>query len=69
VIDFVGIFERLEAALAFDSDVVASVITNLDVLKSLFAKMLAEQGRRLQTALYKVLRPLVENTNDRRCEL
>ena len=32
VLDFVGIFEKLEKALAFDSDVVASVIQNLDVL-------------------------------------
>jgi type I restriction enzyme, R subunit len=44
VVDFVGIFERLEAALAFDSDVVASVIQNLDVLKNLLATMLREQG-------------------------
>jgi type I restriction enzyme R subunit len=44
VVDFVGIFERLEAALAFDSDVVASVIQNLDVLKNLFATTLREQG-------------------------
>src|SRR5437868_11867889 len=31
VLDFVGIFEKLESALAFDSDVVASVIKNIDV--------------------------------------
>ena len=37
VLDFVGIFENLEKALAFDSDVVGSVIKNLDVLKALFA--------------------------------
>jgi type I restriction enzyme R subunit len=36
VLDFVGIFERLERALAFDSDIVASVIQNLDTLKRLF---------------------------------
>src|SRR5204863_767239 len=33
VLDFVGIFETLENALAFDSDVVESVIQNIDVLK------------------------------------
>jgi len=44
VMDFVGVFERLEKALAFDSDVVASVIQNLDVLRDLFAKMMAEEG-------------------------
>lgn len=44
VLDFVGIFERLEKALAFDSDEVASVIQNIDVLKNLFLTMLAEQA-------------------------
>lgn len=44
VLDFVGIFERLEKALAFDSDTVASVIQNIDVLKTLFATLLREQG-------------------------
>ncbi|MGI4791651.1 MAG: type I restriction endonuclease subunit R, partial [Janthinobacterium lividum] len=44
VLDFVGIFERLEKALAFDSDIVASVIQNIDVLKTLFQTMLKEQG-------------------------
>ena len=42
VVDFVGIFERLEKALAFDSDVVASVIQNLDVLKERFARLMRE---------------------------
>lgn len=42
VLDFVGIFEKLEKALAFDSDVVASVIQNVDVLKNLFATMMNE---------------------------
>jgi type I restriction enzyme R subunit len=45
VVDFVGIFERLEAALAFDSDTVASVIQNVDVLKQLFAKWMAEDAQ------------------------
>ena len=44
VLDFVGIFEKLERALAFDSDVVASVIQNIDVLKQLFATMMKEQA-------------------------
>jgi type I restriction enzyme, R subunit len=44
VLDFVGIFEKLEKALAFDSDVVASVIQNIDVLKQLFATMMKVQG-------------------------
>lgn len=44
VLDFVGIFERLESALAFDSDVVASVIKNIDVLKTFFATLMTEQA-------------------------
>ncbi|MBI2152758.1 MAG: HsdR family type I site-specific deoxyribonuclease [Candidatus Rokubacteria bacterium] len=44
VLDFVGIFERLEKALAFDSDVVDSVIQNLDVLKERFGRLMAEQA-------------------------
>ena len=44
VLDFVGIFENLEKALAFDSDVVGSVIRNIDVLKSLFAKLIEEDA-------------------------
>jgi len=46
VLDFVGIFEKLEKALAFDSDVVASVIQNLDVLKERFATLMAQQAPR-----------------------
>lgn len=42
VLDFVGIFERLERALAFDSDVVSGVIKNLDVIKNRFAALMAD---------------------------
>ncbi len=44
VLDFVGIFERLESALAFDSDVVESVIENIDTLKQLFAAWMKEKA-------------------------
>lgn len=44
VYDFVGIFEKLERALSFDSDVVASVIQNIDVLKQLFETLMKEQA-------------------------
>lgn len=44
IVDFVGIFERLEKALAFDSDVVTAVIQNLDVLRHLFGTMMREQA-------------------------
>jgi type I restriction enzyme R subunit len=44
VMDFVGIFDKLKKALAFDSDVVASVIQNIDVLKQLFTTQMSEQA-------------------------
>ncbi len=43
VLDFVGIFEKLEKALAFDSEVVTSVIQNIDVLKKLFSTFMEEK--------------------------
>jgi type I restriction enzyme R subunit len=46
VFDFVGIFEHLERALAFDSDVVTSVIKNLDVLRDLFERKMQEADER-----------------------
>ena len=49
VLDFVGIFKNLEKALAFDSDVVGSVIRNLDVLKDLFAKLIQEDAEHVFT--------------------
>ena len=44
VLDFVGIFESLEKALAFDSDEVTSVIRNIDVLKADFAKRICKDA-------------------------
>ncbi len=45
VLDYVGIFEDLEKALAFDSDVVESVIRNLDVLKEAFAERIRDDAQ------------------------
>ena len=45
VLDFVGIFENLEKALAFDSDEVESVIQNINVLKETFAKLMRETAQ------------------------
>lgn len=42
VLDFVGIFDKLEKALAFDSDDVSGVIDNIDVLKEQFRKLMDE---------------------------
>ncbi|MDE2312862.1 MAG: type I restriction endonuclease subunit R, partial [Elusimicrobia bacterium] len=44
IIDFIGIFERMEKALSFDSDVVQSVIKNIDLLKDLFARMMKDEA-------------------------
>ncbi|MEW6040246.1 MAG: HsdR family type I site-specific deoxyribonuclease [Elusimicrobiota bacterium] len=46
VLDFIGIFERLEKALAFDSEVVASVIQNIDVLKETFERLMKEESEK-----------------------
>ncbi len=42
VLDFVGIFEKLEKALAFDSEDVESVVEGVDVLKERFATLMEE---------------------------
>ncbi len=44
VVDFVGIFEKLEKALAFDSDVVSGVISNIDVLMVRFLELMMGQA-------------------------
>jgi type I restriction enzyme R subunit len=61
VLDFVGIFEKLERALAFDSDVVGSVIQNIDVLKQLFATMMQEATREYL--------PWTRGWNDKACQV
>lgn len=45
VVDFVGIFEKLEKALAFDSDVVSGVIENIDVLMARFEELMKGQAK------------------------
>jgi type I restriction enzyme R subunit len=45
VVDFVGIFQKLEKALSFDSDEVESVIEHIDVLKDRFGKMMAKDAK------------------------
>lgn len=44
VVDFVGVFDNLARALAFDSDVVTSVIKNIDVLKERFLALMKDQA-------------------------
>jgi len=43
VLDFVGIFEKLEKALAFDSDEIEAVIKDIDLLKTLFQAKMQEK--------------------------
>ena len=43
--DFVGIFENLEKALAFDSDDVSGVIQDLQLLKNMFANIMQDKGK------------------------
>lgn len=45
VMDFVGIFENLEKALAFDSDDVKGVVQDLQLLKNMFAKLMQDKGK------------------------
>ncbi len=45
VIDFVGILEKLEKALAFDSDVVSGVIEDLDLLLDKFRELMTGPAR------------------------
>lgn len=44
ILDFIGIFERLEEALAFDSDEVSGVVEGIEVLQKRFEDLM-EKGR------------------------
>jgi len=44
VMDFVGIFDKLEKALAFDSDVISGVINDLQLLKDAFVSMMKKDA-------------------------
>ena len=45
VVDFVGIFDKLEKALAFDSDEVNAIVKSLDLLKQLFQTKIERKGQ------------------------
>ena len=51
VLDFVGIFEKLEKALAFDSADVQAVVEGLDVLESRFRELMERGGRNICQSL------------------
>jgi len=61
IVDFVGVFENLERALAFDSQEVSGVVEGVEVLQARFA-VLVEQGR----AEYLIL--TAEKTEDKAAE-
>jgi len=69
VLDFVGIFDNLERALAFDSQDIQGVVEGLDVLKERFQQLL-EQGRREYLAIVaslsgdKVVEAILEHFRD-----
>lgn len=44
VLDFVGIFDKLERALAFDSEEINAIIKDLDLLKQLFESRMQERS-------------------------
>ena len=44
VLDFVGIFDKLEKALAFDSEEINAIVKNLKLLKALFQNKMAQQA-------------------------
>lgn len=44
VLDFVGIFDKLEKALAFDSDEVKAVVKDLNLLKALFQSKMEKKA-------------------------
>jgi type I restriction enzyme, R subunit len=44
VVDFIGIFDNLQKALAFDSDIIGSVIKNLNVLKERFESLIKTEA-------------------------
>ncbi len=58
VLDFVGIFDKLEKALAFDSDEVNAVIKDLALLKSLF-------NTKMTTKVPNYLLLITRNFNDK----
>jgi type I restriction enzyme R subunit len=45
IIDFVGIFDKLEKALAFDSDEVNAIVKDLNLLKQLFQSKMEGKGK------------------------
>ncbi|MEK6698208.1 MAG: HsdR family type I site-specific deoxyribonuclease [Nitrospirota bacterium] len=58
VLDFVGIFDKLEKALAFDSDEINAVVKDIGLLKSLFRS-------KMEKAVPNYLKLIERNFNDK----
>jgi type I restriction enzyme R subunit len=58
VLDFVGIFDKLEKALAFDSDEINAIIKDLALLKQLFKS-------KMETKVPPVFKLITQNFNDK----
>jgi type I restriction enzyme R subunit len=58
VLDFIGIFEKLEKALSFDSDEINAIVKDLDLLKTLFKE-------KMETKVPDYLRLITHNFNDK----
>jgi len=44
ILDFVGLFEKLDKALAFDSDEVSSVIQDIDLIRQEFERLMKDRA-------------------------
>jgi type I restriction enzyme R subunit len=52
VLDFVGIFKRLEKALSFDSKEINAIIKDLKLLKALFKNKMEQQTPRYLSLIH-----------------
>lgn len=68
IVDFVGIFDKLERALAFDSDFINTVIDNIETLKARFKQVMEDEqtqeylsyARRLQAGTHKDIEDIAQ---------
>lgn len=58
VLDFIGIFEKLEKALAFDSDEINAIVKDLSLLKTLFKN-------KMERIVPEYLKLITQNYNDK----
>jgi len=62
VLDFIGIFDKLEKALSFDSDEVNAIVKDIELLKNLFKQKITEEG---EPYLKLTDNPWTDRTTDR----